>query len=123
MTQPTQLTQNLESLGFQNMVGHHFFTGSSPVFSLDKLQSPYPMTLVGKLGEADAPVSSCPGTNAEGAIKWLFLKDTKGASLGGIDTVYRLETAGGNKPVTCKGQKENFEVKYAAQCKSSYFHV
>jgi hypothetical protein len=119
MTQPAQLTQNLGSLGFHNMVGHHFFTGASPVFSLDQLQSPYPMTLVGKMGETDAPVSSCPGTNAEGAIKWLLLKDTKGVSQGGINTVYRLETAGGNKPSTCKGLKENFEVKYAAQCKST----
>jgi hypothetical protein len=119
MTQPAQLAQNLASLGFQNMVGHHFFTGASPVFSLDQLATPYPMTLVGKLGETDAPVSSCPGTNAEGAIKWLFLQDNKGASKGGINTVYRLETAGGNKPATCKGLKESFEVKYAAQCMSN----
>jgi hypothetical protein len=119
MTQPAQLAQNLASLGFQNMVGHHFFTGASPVFSLDQLATPYPMTLVGKLGETDAPVSSCPGTNAEGAIKWLFLQDNKGVSKGGINTVYRLETAGGNKPATCKGLKESFEVKYAAQCMSN----
>jgi hypothetical protein len=120
MTQPAQLEKNLASLNFQLMVGHHFFTGGSPVFSLDQLQSPYPVTLVGKLGETDAPVSSCPGVDAEGAIKWLLLKDTKGVSQGGIDTVYRLETAGGNKPTTCKGKPANFEVKYAAQCKSTY---
>jgi hypothetical protein len=50
-------------------------------------------------------------------LKWLLLKDTKGLSQGSIDTVYRLETAGGNKPTTCKGQKSSFEVKYSAQCK------
>jgi hypothetical protein len=36
-------------------------------------------------------------------------------SSGGVNTVYRLETAGGNKPATCQGQKKYFEVPYAAQ--------
>lgn len=49
-------------------------------------------------------------------IKWLLLKDS-GLSSGGIDTVYRVETAGGNKPQTCEGQKTGFEVDYVAQCK------
>lgn len=99
------------------MVGHHFFSGASPVFALDQLASPFPRAIVAKLDDTDAPSSSCPGTSQEGAIKWLFLQDTKGASQGGIDTVYRVETAGGNKPSTCKGQAATFEVKYSAQCK------
>ncbi|KAL1597533.1 hypothetical protein SLS59_007230 [Nothophoma quercina] len=117
-SQPTRFTQNLQSLGFEHLVGHHFFSGASPVFALDQLStSPYPLTVLAKLNETDAPGSSCPGTNAEGAIKWLLLKDNgKGLSQGGIDTVYRVETAGGNKPATCKGQKAAFEVKYSAQC-------
>lgn len=99
------------------MIGHHFFTGAAPVFALDQLaMSPYPLTMLSKLAETDAPGNSCPGANAEGAIKWLYLKDTKGVSLGGIDTVYRVETAGGNKPATCKGREKAFEVKYSAQC-------
>ncbi|RYE30122.1 MAG: DUF3455 domain-containing protein, partial [Sphingobacteriales bacterium] len=32
---------------------------------------------------------------------------------------YRIETAGGMAPKTCKGKPETFEVKYVAQCKSS----
>lgn len=113
----------MQSLGFEHFVGHHFFSGAAPVFALDQLsQSPYPLTVLAKLNETDAPTSSCPGTNAEGAIKWLLLKDTKGLSHGGIDTVYRIETAGGNKPATCKGQKAAFEVKYSAQCKS-FLHL
>jgi hypothetical protein len=118
-TAPVRFTQNLQSLGYEHMVGHHFFSGASPVFALDQLTSPYPMTILAKLNETDAPSTSCPGTNKEGAIKWLLLKDTKGLSQGGIDTVYRIETAGGNKPATCKGQKQTFEVKYSAQCKLS----
>ncbi|RYO55144.1 hypothetical protein AA0116_g9626 [Alternaria tenuissima] len=38
-----------------------------------------------------------------------------GITQGGIDTVYRVETAGGNKPATCKGMPASWEVKYAAQ--------
>lgn len=112
---PARFTQNLQSLGYEHMIGHHFFAGAAPTFALDQLSSPYPETVLGKLAETDAPTSSCPGNDAEGAIKWLYLKDTKGLSRGGIDTVYRIETAGGNKPATCKGRKKTFEVKYSAQ--------
>jgi hypothetical protein len=120
-SQPKRFTQNLQSLGYEHMLGHHFFSGASPVFALDQLStSPYPLTVLSKLNETDAPGASCPGAGAEGAIKWLLLKDTKGLSHGGIDTVYRIETAGGNKPATCKGQKAAFEVKYSAQCTYQY---
>ncbi|KAF1931190.1 uncharacterized protein M421DRAFT_90280 [Didymella exigua CBS 183.55] len=114
-TSPIRFVQNLQSLGYEHMVGNHFFSGASPVFALDQLPSPFPTTIVAKLNETDAPTASCPGTGKEGAIKWLLLKDTKGLSQGGIDTVYRIETAGGNKPASCKGQKQTFEVKYSAQ--------
>ncbi|KAF3007663.1 hypothetical protein E8E13_008972 [Curvularia kusanoi] len=115
-SQPARFTQNLQSLGYEHMIGHHFFSGAAPTFALDQLSmSPYPLTVLAKLAETSAPSSSCPGNNAEGAIKWLLLKDTKGLSQGGIDTVYRVETAGGNKPTTCKGQQKTFEVKYSAQ--------
>lgn len=113
---PARFTQNLQSLGYEHMIGHHFFAGAAPTFALDQLSSPFPETVLGKLAETDAPTTSCPGNNAEGAIKWLYLKDTKGLSRGGIDTVYRIETAGGNKPATCKGMAKTFEVKYSAQC-------
>lgn len=103
--------------GFRNLAGHHFFDGETPVFALDQLnQAPYPTARVRKLAEADAPASSCPGRRTEEDIKWLLLKDS-GLSSGGIDTVYRVETAGGNKPQTCEGQKTGFEVDYVAQCK------
>jgi len=116
--------QNLKSLSYEHKIGHHFFTGGSPVFALDQLaRTPFPLTVVGKLNETDAPKTSCPGSHAEGAIKWLLLKDTKGLSQGDIDTVYRIETAGGNKPATCKGQKATFEVKYSAQCMFPYLMI
>ena len=88
---PARFTQNLQSLGYEHMIGHHFFAGAAPTFALDQLSSPFPETVLGKLAETDAPTTSCPGNNAEGAIKWLYLKDTKGLSRGGIDTVYRID--------------------------------
>lgn len=114
------LDQYLRSQGYQQVLGEHYFTQTTPTFSLYKVQhdagSPFPLAMVAKKGEMDAPKTSCPGTKAEGAIKWLYLADEgKGLSVGGIDTVYRLETAGGNKPSVCEGQKQTFEVPYAAQ--------
>lgn len=119
---PQMLEWNLKSQGYEHVTGHHFFASidatSTPVFALDQLQpQPYPLAKVPKLNETDAPSSACPGSTGLPAIKWLYLKDNKGISQGGINTVYRVETAGGNKPATCKGMKPTWEVKYAAQCK------
>ena len=73
--------------------------------------------MVSKTTEQAAPGTACKGTKGEGAVKWLYLTDTAVPALshGGVNTVYRLETAGGDKPITCQGQKEYFEVPYAAQ--------
>lgn len=103
------------------MVGKHFFSNATgtntPIFALDQLPAPYPVAQVAKLNETAAPADACPGLKGEGAVKWLYLKDSKGASVGGIDAVYRIETAGGSAPATCKGMPDRFEVKYATQCK------
>lgn len=114
---PKLLDGYLQLQGYQRVLGDHFFTQTTPTFSLNKIPTtPFPIAFVAKKGEADAPKSACPGTKNEGAIKWLYLLDN-GSSQGGINTVYRLETAGGNKPKTCEGMagKTNFEVPYAAQ--------
>lgn len=78
------------------------------------------MAQVSKLNQTDAPKYACPGLASEGAVPWLYLKDNVGISKGGIDTVYRLETAGGSAPASCKGSAPAFQVAYAAQCKSSF---
>lgn len=110
--------------GAHYLLGHHFFENQSPVFALDQLsQSPYPLAVVSKAAESVAPVSSFDGLSKEGALKWLLLKDSTQGSQGGIDTVYRVKTAGGNKPGTCTGQKATFEVLYSAQCKSPHGHA
>lgn len=112
---PKFLDGYLQTQGFQQILGDHFFTQAVPTFSLYKIQTtPYPLAYVTKKAEMDAPAGACPGTKNEGAIKWLQLSDN-GSSVGGVNTVYRIETAGGNKPKVCKGQKKAFEVNYAAQ--------
>jgi hypothetical protein len=118
---PSALQWNLKSQDYDHHVGTHLFkmlgSTNTPTFAFDQLTTPYPQAQVGKLAETPAPEGACPGLTGEGAVKWLYLKDTKGLSIGGIDTVYRLETAGGSAPATCKDMPATFEVKYAAQCK------
>jgi hypothetical protein len=107
--------------GYNHVLGRHFFTLrkqiATPVFALDRLaQIPYPEAQVSKIDSANAPESADPGLASEGAVPWLCLADGEGLSTGGIDTVYRLETAGGKAPATCRGQERSFEIQYAAQC-------
>lgn len=107
--------------GYNEWMGNHFFTKmdaitSIPTFYLDHAKvTPFPNAMVTKKNGVDAPKTACPGTKNEGAIQWLQLVDEKNLSAGGVNTVYRVETAGGNKPATCKGQKAAFEVPYTAQ--------
>lgn len=111
-----QLDLYLNSQGYNQWLGNHFFTLSTPTFSLYKVKAnPFPLAMVSKKAEMDAPKYSCPGISGEGAVKWLQLVDDKNLSLGGVNTVYRLETAGGNKPAQCAGMQPTFEVPYAAQ--------
>ncbi|KAF2748355.1 hypothetical protein M011DRAFT_457689 [Sporormia fimetaria CBS 119925] len=106
----------LKSQGYQQVLGDHFFTQKTPTFALNRVPAnPFPLLFVSKKNEVDAPKSACKGLKGEGAIKWLHLVDN-GSSKGGVNTVYRLETAGGNKPATCKGRVgKSWEVPYVAQ--------
>ncbi|RMZ67699.1 malate dehydrogenase [Pyrenophora seminiperda CCB06] len=118
---PGLVDMSLRSQGYEHITGHHFFAPvagvNTPTFSFDHLASPFPMTQVAKLGAVDAPSSACPGRNGLPAVPWLFLQHQSGQGVaeGGIDTVYRVETAGGNRPASCEGMPERWEVKYAAQ--------
>jgi hypothetical protein len=88
---------------------------TTPLFLLDQLhQIPYPIALIRKVDESEAPTSSHLDTKAKANIKCLFLK-----GLSGIDTAYYIEPAGSNNSVTCKGQEPNFGANYVAQCECS----
>jgi hypothetical protein len=115
------LKQNLKSRGYDHLVGHHFFqkierllSANTPIFALDQLATvDYPLLQVNNKTTTPAPAGS-----AEGSVPWLRLQDTMGLSKGQIDTVYRVETAGGSAPATCQGRlNSRSEVLYAAQCK------
>ena len=118
---PQVVDMSLKSQGYEHIAGHHFFADVSgtntPTFAFDRLSAPFPMTQVAKIANVDAPAHACPGKNGLPAVQWLYLQHRTGITQGGIDTVYRVETAGGNKPATCKGMPASWEVKYAAQCK------
>jgi hypothetical protein len=119
---PEALEAILKSQGYNHIIGHHFFSSvggtSAPTFALDQLsQTPHPVARVTKMNGVDAPKNAFQGLEGEGPVQWLHLADTQNMSHGGIDTVYRLETAGGKAPKTCMGQEPIFQVPYAAQCK------
>ena len=116
------LGQVLQAYSAITPAGHHFFTSATPAFALDQLvEKPYPVAQVSKVEEVDAPSHSCTTVCTPESIKCLYLEGAQAASRGGIDTVYRIDTLGGVRLQTCKGQPNSFEVEYAAQCKYSWF--
>ncbi|KAF2503130.1 hypothetical protein BU16DRAFT_555149 [Lophium mytilinum] len=114
---PQVLSAFLSASGYNIVVGKHFFSsGGVPTFALQNIQTkPFPQVNGKKNATMTAPAYSCPGKSNEGAVPWLQLIDA-GGSQGGVNTVYRLETAGGSAPATCADVKTTtFEVAYAAQ--------
>ncbi|KAK0727379.1 hypothetical protein B0T26DRAFT_672055 [Lasiosphaeria miniovina] len=112
------LTENESKLAPSNLGVsglHYFTTTTTPFFNLDVSQNL-------KLGEAQcnktnntpAPANAAKGQKGEPAVPWLKLVAKAGAS-GGLQEVYRVETAGGSAPASCKGLTPTFEVQYAAQ--------
>ncbi|KAF2203164.1 hypothetical protein GQ43DRAFT_367510 [Delitschia confertaspora ATCC 74209] len=113
---PTQLSWYLSLSGYQKVLGKHYFSADKvPTFSLSNVKPlPFPQAMVTKNDTMNAPKTACPGLKGEGAVLWLKLNDN-GFSVGGVNTVYRLETAGGNAPKTCDKMAASFTVPYAAQ--------
>ncbi|KAF2654442.1 hypothetical protein K491DRAFT_717155 [Lophiostoma macrostomum CBS 122681] len=108
----------LNSQGYQDVLGHHFFTpgtpSSVPTFLISKIQQNPPVAYVAKKDNVTAPAWAFKGLSGEGAIPWLRLVDN-GKSSGGVNTVYRVETAGGNATPNCENRPAHWEVPYAAQ--------
>ena len=113
------MTWFLAASNYKQVLGKHFFTPASPssipTFSLYEVkENPFPIAYVAKKDNMTAPEQSFKGLTNEGAVPWLRLVDN-GSSQGGVNTVYRIETAGGASPKTCSGKPAHFEVPYAAQ--------
>jgi hypothetical protein len=69
-----------------------------------------------KNNSVPAPAGASVGQNGVGlgAVPWLKLTTREGAT-GGLEEVYRVNTAGGVAPATCGSIQGTFEVQYAAE--------
>lgn len=99
--------------------GHHFFTNTTtPYFNLNADSSlQLGQIPTSKINTTAAPTSAMKGPNGQGngAVAWLKLTARSGAT-GGLQEVYRINTAGGNPPTTCAGiEKSTFSVQYASE--------
>jgi hypothetical protein len=97
--------------------GLHFFTDAEvPYFNLDTTTQQIGTLPCAKVGNSPAPKNAIKGqgNTGDGAVAWLKLTAVEGAT-GNLESVYRVNTAGGNPPKTCKGMPAHFEVQYAAE--------
>lgn len=106
--------QGVEVKGVQYpFVGRHFFDAESvPTFDLMAQKG-----LVARVKKDDAtpaPAGAFEGPMGTGAVAWLALSDN-GSSEGGVQFVYRVNTAGGNAK-SCEGLSEGDQgsVSYSA---------
>ncbi|TAQ85678.1 hypothetical protein B7494_g5992 [Chlorociboria aeruginascens] len=108
-----------KSLPVSNLIvsGHHYFSNTTtPAFNLDTANMQLGIAPCSKNNTEAAPAGASVGQNGQGngAVAWLKLIAREGAT-GGLEEVYRLNTAGGNPPATCAGMPSTFEVQYAAE--------
>jgi Protein of unknown function (DUF3455) len=96
---------------------HYFSDDTTPVFDFRGADGRNdPALFIGKKADAvPAPNYSVKGIDnkGDGAVPWLKLD----AVTGSVDfkEAYRMITAGGLPPTDCAGQKDTFEVDYAAE--------
>lgn len=97
------------------MSGRHFFTNiTTPFFDLDTSSQILGTAACYKNNSATADSDAPEDRQGELAVPWLKLLARPGAT-GGLQEIYRVETAGGSAPATCSGMPSSFEVDYAAQ--------
>ena len=102
--------------------GLHFFTDDgTPFFNLDTTRQTLGSIPCTKTEGTDAPTDAPRGLQDEGAVPWLRLQAVEGAT-GGLQEVYRVETAGGSPPASCQGMPDAFQVQYAAEYVPPYPH-
>jgi len=109
------LTNGLNKLGPTNLAvsGHHYFTNTTTAFfDLDTSYQRLGEAPCSKKNATNAPPDAPKGRQGEIAVPWLRLTTNPEAitaqSTGGIQEVYRVKTAGGSAPATCKGMSAWF---------------
>ncbi|KAI1423756.1 hypothetical protein F5Y12DRAFT_755931 [Xylaria sp. FL1777] len=114
---PFNAKQDDEKLGPTQLLvsGKHFFKNTTtPFFNLDTERDQIGEVPCSKLDSSAAPADAPKGLQGETAVPWLLLGANSDAT-GGLTQVFRVETAGGSAPTTCKGQPASFQVQYAAE--------
>ncbi|CAG7976365.1 unnamed protein product [Penicillium salamii] len=96
-----------------DLMGHHFFyDATTPEFNLNTTpDKQHGIVMTKKGGAIDAPSNALSGQY--GAVAWLYLTSTEG-TVGNYKSVYRVDTAAGSPPKTCKGMPAAFQMQYAA---------
>ncbi|CZT08979.1 hypothetical protein WAI453_001417 [Rhynchosporium graminicola] len=110
---------NQSTISPSNLVisGHHFFSnGTTPVFVLNPAGNDIGVAPCQKNSAVPAPAGTTKGQGNQGfgTVAWLKL-DTRHGATGGLQEVYRINTAGGSPPPTCMGMAASFQVQYAAE--------
>jgi len=88
-------------------LGHHYFSSSTPTFSLEAANPPLFLS-----AKKNADVTA-PAGSVQGSVDWLQLIDNGNGLTNGLKAVYRVETAGG-MGTTCTGAGTQM-VQYAAE--------
>ena len=103
LTNPEQAKQEFSIIG-----RHYFDSQGAPAFDLG--DSGFFRGV--KLHNIPAPPEAAQGSNERGAVDWVMLSD-KGDSRA-YKVVYRVATAGGQPPMTCRRREQFLQVPYAA---------
>ncbi|KAG0646892.1 hypothetical protein D0Z07_6202 [Hyphodiscus hymeniophilus] len=81
------------------VLGNHYFAADgTPTFNLS---SKGKILFAKKNGDVAAPANANKGPSGTGAVDWLQLVAKPGYATVGLQTVYRVVTAGGNPPAVC----------------------
>ncbi|KAE8451200.1 hypothetical protein EG329_004364 [Mollisiaceae sp. DMI_Dod_QoI] len=114
LTSPDQASLSPSNLAIS---GHHFFSNATtPDFNLNTAAMNLGFAPCSKNNTVAAPTGAPKGQGGvgNGAVAWLKLVTRDGAT-GGLEEIYRVNTAGGNPPATCAGMPATFEVQYSAE--------
>lgn len=107
------------------LVGHHYFAPNfaTPVFDLRLKPGQTGIFTGARDAGVPAAVGAARGGPPDqqfGAVDWLRLKTLPGQSVG-YQMVYRVHTAGGKPPPTCKDRPTTITIEYATEyCEHSH---
>jgi hypothetical protein len=108
------VTRLLGARGPLALSGVHYFSDKTTAFfDLDEGVGTFGKVAAKKEDAVPAPGTAAVGQAGEKAVPWLYLK-TVDPTTDNVKSVYRVSTAGGSAPATCKGQPEAFQIDYAA---------